>query len=191
MHAIWCNARYSFTSTITSTITGMQARYLALDFRADAHAEMTALVDDEEGLGIDGIFVDCPPTGQMWRACRTQYSSNVDAPGNMNGVGAPAHKAEQYDEVEVHPIVAVFVYALAGGLVLACVMWAARQRSESRLYKVASPAAELVARELDESSSWWQCFGSAPDVRRVRSEAGLAHPSKGEGRHVSTGGVAR
>ena len=44
----------------------MQARYMALDFRADPWAEMEHLASQ----GVDGFFTDCPSTAAAWRSAR-------------------------------------------------------------------------------------------------------------------------
>ena len=45
-------------------VHGLQGRFMALDFQSDPLAELSAFW----GLGVDGVFVDCPSTAREWLA---------------------------------------------------------------------------------------------------------------------------
>ena len=70
----------------------MQARFMALDFRADAWAEMDYLTS----LGVDGFFTDCPPTAAAWRAARLAARTAAASPaGGATGAAAAGPEGRQ------------------------------------------------------------------------------------------------
>ncbi len=50
----------------------LQGMFMALDFRSDPAAELSHFAG-RNGLGVDGIFVDCPTTAVAWR--QLEYGS--------------------------------------------------------------------------------------------------------------------
>ena len=108
----------------------LQNHFLALDFRADALSEMDALLSDTHGLGVDGVFVDCPQTGAQWR---------------RSAAAAPPPRAPEASAFErgndVRPATAASVLALVGALVAVCGVWVAvnKRREEGSSYKAMTP----------------------------------------------------
>jgi hypothetical protein len=86
----------------------MQNQYLALDFLADSYSEMTALTSLSQGLGVDGIFVDCPRTAVQWlRLVQSDDPTTLaHQPGRMS-----------------HPAAAASTFAVVGALVVICGVW--------------------------------------------------------------------
>lgn len=105
----------------------MQNHFLALDFLADSLSEMTALLSDTHGLGVDGVFVDCPLTGAQWRGM-------ADPP-------PPAPEPSMFEQGnKVRPATAASVLALVGALVVVCGVWVAvNKRREAVAYKAMTP----------------------------------------------------
>ena len=105
----------------------LQDRYLPLDFRGSSFPEMSALLSADWGLGIDGVFVDCPETASMWLSlwCATE--------GLETCFNSPLRRLDpRGDEPShVHPATAVSVFVVVGMLIAACVVWVALRRKKA------------------------------------------------------------
>lgn len=103
----------------------MQNQYLALDFLADSYTEMTALTSQSEGLGVDGIFVDCPTTAAHWSKLVREQSSNTSVvqPSKFSHAAAGAS-----------------TFAVVGALLVICGVWVVvLKHNDPSQYKPLSP----------------------------------------------------
>lgn len=113
---------------------------VALDFRSDCHLEMDALVSETEGLGIDGIFVDCPISATRWKkgylTARTSSTGWPDEPAVGTFTAAKGSKNTAFftddDDVEpdIRPVAAISTYAIVCVIVAACGVYAWIRRQE-------------------------------------------------------------
>ena len=51
----------------------LQARYMAVDFHADMQKELNYFAGPK-GMGVDGVYLDCPSSGVEWLAS-LQYAA--------------------------------------------------------------------------------------------------------------------
>lgn len=111
----------------------LQDRYMALDFRGDCHLEMDALVSEAEGLGIDGVFVDCPISANRWK----KGYLTARAAGRFTAAQGSKKTAFFTDdddvEPEIRPVAAISTYAIVCVLIAACGVyaWIRRQQDVS------------------------------------------------------------
>jgi hypothetical protein len=84
---------------------------MAIDFRGDSSLEMDALMSKSDGLGIDGLFVDCSISATRWKE------------GFMQAYMA-AHESDGDDKVPVQRAAAIATLVLVGALIVACGVYA-------------------------------------------------------------------
>lgn len=137
---------------------------MALDFRSDVHLEMDALMSTKAGLGIDGVFVDCPITGVAWR---TAQQIAAGRRRSWTDQGALDKFRRQTDGLEPplavpppQPVAAAITLAITAAVVLACFVWVwcRRRRDAHGSYKAMTPPRNsgdgAVACERQSEMSW-------------------------------------
>lgn len=111
---------------------------MAIDFRGDPHLEMDALLSEDEGLGIDGVFVDCPISAARWK-------KGFEKPGTTSK-STPSQSrptirtvADDDEEPDVKPAAAISTYALVGVLIIACAVYACVHNQRQHAASVHGP----------------------------------------------------
>jgi hypothetical protein len=116
----------------------VQDQYLPLDFLASSFGELTALISREDGLGIDGIFLDCPVTAAQWLRL---WHSRIGETSCLSEDSFPVQRSIDEERPSVKPATAVSVFAIVGTLVVLCAVWVVVNTSKNQgvLYKEARP----------------------------------------------------
>ena len=107
---------------------------MAIDFRGDCHLEMDALASQTEGLGIDGMFVDCPKSAARWKRGFLKPPDPITSPPNSVHAAVKTSRnadvADDDEEVEVEPAAAISTYVIVGVLIVICGVYAWVRRHE-------------------------------------------------------------
>lgn len=82
--------------------------FMALDFRSDPAAELSHFAG-RNGLGVDGVFADCPTTAVAWR--HLEYESEAKATAQSDGRLPPRRTCT---DSEVCTAIVVFLSVLIG-----------------------------------------------------------------------------
>ena len=102
----------------------LQARFLPIDFAADAAAELDYYAGPNGSLGIDGLFTDCPASAVAW------WSGTLSTPEAQK-----EKNDDQAGQARGHSILYVFIIVvlmLVVGGPLSCILWALWQRWRRR-----------------------------------------------------------
>jgi hypothetical protein len=109
----------------------VQDRYLPLDFRGSSFPEVAALLSSQDGLSIDGVFVDCPLTAEMWLGWwKGQQQGGV--PATLQGAWE-ANKTSQAVIGLVVTVCVMVVVAIACVPVYLCRLQHGRQLAYSKV----------------------------------------------------------
>lgn len=100
---------------------------MAIDFRGDSNLEMDALVSEEQGLGIDGVFVDCPQSAARWKRAFLKPQDPGSVPPAAHSPRISVDAGDEGDVV-VEPAAAISTYAIVGVLIAACGVYACMRK---------------------------------------------------------------
>eukprot|EP00892_Ulva_mutabilis_P012686 jgi/Ulvmu1/9790/UM056_0030.1 len=196
---LWIRMAHKLGVVVHAWTVRNEDRFMALDFRSDVHLELDALMSKKSGLGIDGVFVDCPISAAAWSTAQQFAPARREV---WTDQGALSKFRRQTDGTEPppaipppQPIAAAITLSLVAALIFACCVWVwLRGRKERRdahgTYKaMMSPRDGESTAPVKQSELSWSAHLDVESGRDTHSDGGGAMWSPG-GQRVGNRSIA-